>query len=155
MSIQKALSWPALTGVSWNVPRAPFSETTPSHRLGPSGTALAGLSVVFSAPFDDGDVSWLLACWWLGGSLAVAWRWLVVPMGSAPHGTNTVALPCRQGNAKPGVPGLAGTGGGWMAGWLESLTVPNVDSARVACPREQPVLAGEELAPWRLCLNLP
>jgi len=34
VSIQKALSWPALTGVSWNVPRAPFSETSPSHRLG-------------------------------------------------------------------------------------------------------------------------
>ena len=34
VSIPKALSGPALTGVSWNVPRSPFSETSPSHRLG-------------------------------------------------------------------------------------------------------------------------
>ena len=90
--------------------------------FGPSGTALAGLSDVFSAPCDDGDVSWWLACWWLGGGLAVAWRWLVVPMGVGAHGTHTVALPHRHASAKPGVPGLAGTGGGAMAGWLESTT---------------------------------
>ena len=34
VSIKKALSWPALTGVSWNVPRAPFPETSSPHRLG-------------------------------------------------------------------------------------------------------------------------
>ena len=53
----------------------------PGRRLlcpfGPSGTALAGLSEVFSAPCDDGDVSWLLAWRWLGGGL---------PVACSPHG---------------------------------------------------------------------